>query len=471
MTTTLEVRTRFVHPGPRTGETLMRPIDRRHFLQDTAALAAAIAALPAGVTRAGEGEADAEAKATAANAKPAGPNEVVRVAVIGVRGRGMEHISGFGNLKDARITTICDVDLNVTDKAKKAVASKSGHEPKVVQDLRRVLDDKEIDAISIATPNHWHALATIWGCQAGKDVYVEKPVSHNVSEGRRMVEAARKYEKIVQTGTQCRSQKGIQDAMAFLRSGKLGTIYMAKGLCYKPRGSIGHKADAPVPEGVDYDLWVGPAPMRPFNPNRFHYNWHWFWDTGNGDLGNQGIHQMDLARWGLGKSELPRAVQASGGRFGYTDDGQTPNTLSVAFDYDDCQLQFEVRGLITNDEAKVKIGDIFYGTEGILAITSYQDWQVYFGPKLEKGPGGHGGGDHFANFLEAVKTRDPKILNADIEEGHLSSAYCHLGNIAYKLGRKLHVNPSSETFVNDSEADAMLTREYRAPFIVPAKIG
>src|SRR5262249_35902358 len=361
--------------------------------------------------------------------------------------------------------TICDIDLNVTGPAQKAIAKHYGSEPKVVQDIRRVLDDKSVDVISIATPNHWHALATIWACQAGKDVYVEKPVSHNVSEGRRMVEAARKYERIVQTGTQCRSHQGIQDAMAFLHSGKLGHVYMAKGLCYKPRGSIGHKADAPVPQGVDYDIWLGPAPQRPFNPNRFHYNWHWFWDYGNDDLGNQGIHQMDLARWGLGKSELPKAVVASGGRFGYSDDGQTPNTLHVSYEFDDCELQFEVRGLLTNDEAKVKIGDIFYGTEGILAVTSYTDWQTYFGPKLEKGPHGTGGGDHFANFVKAVRARDHKLLTADIEEGHLSSAYCHLGNIAYRLGRKLHINPSTESFVNDHEADAMLTREYRAPFI------
>jgi predicted dehydrogenase len=287
-----------------------------------------------------------------------------------------------------------------------------------------------------------------------------------------MVEAARKYGKVVQAGTQCRSHKGIQDAIAFLRSGELGQVYMAKGLCYKWRPSIGHKDDAPVPAGVDYNVWLGPAPERPFNPNRFHYNWHWFWDTGNGDLGNQGIHQMDLARWGLGKNELPKTVMASGGRFGYKDDGQTPNTQSVVFEFDDCELQFEVRGLQTNDEAKVKIGDIFYGTKGILAITSYTDWQTFLGQdkELKPGPGGKGGGDHFDNFIQAVKSRDVQSLNGDIEEGHLSSAYCHLGNIAYRLGRKLHINPSSESFVNDPEADAMLTREYRAPFVVPSKV-
>jgi predicted dehydrogenase len=382
----------------------------------------------------------------------------------------MEHIQGWGDQKNARITTLCDVDKNVIGSAMKAVTSLYGAEPKFEQDLRRVFDDPNVDAVSIATPNHWHALATIWACQAGKDVYVEKPVSHNVREGRRMVEAARKYGRIVQTGTQCRSHKGIQDVMAFLHSGRLGTVYMARGLCFKPRGSIGHKEDGPVPEGLDYNLWTGPAEMLPFNPNRLHYNWHWFWNTGNGDLGNQGIHQMDLARWGLGKSTFPRAVQASGGRLGYKDDGETPNTLLVAMDYDDCMLQFEVRGLPSNDERKVKIGVLFYGTEGVLAITSYTDWQTYLGAKGEKGPSGAGGGDHFANFLDAVQTRDAKKLYADIEEGHVSSALCHLGNIAFRVGRKLTVDPATESFVSDAEADRLLTRQYRPPFVVPERV-
>jgi predicted dehydrogenase len=442
----------------------MRSSSRRYFLRESAAVAAALAAVQKVPASGSPGDDDDT------GAKPAGPNDTLRVAVCGVNGRGKEHIQGWSRLKDARITTICDIDLNVVGRPASSVEKRYGSAPKIEQDIRRVLDDKSIDAVSIATPNHWHALATIWACQAGKDVYVEKPVSHNVSEGRRMVEAARKYQRIVQTGTQCRSHKGIQDAMAFLHEGKLGQVYMAKGLCYKPRGSIGKKADGPVPSGVDYNIWQGPAPEHSFNPNRFHYNWHWFWDYGNGDLGNQGIHQMDLARWGLNKHELPKAVMASGGRFGYSDQGETPNTLHVSFEFDDCDLQFEVRGLYTNAESSVKIGDIFYGTEGILAISSYQDWQVFLGPKLEKGPGGKGEGDHFANFVKAVRSRDHKHLNADIEEGHLSSAYCHLGNIAYRLGRKLHVNPSTESFVNDSEADAMLTRDYRAPFVVPARI-
>jgi len=445
----------------------MRLPDRRRFLHDTAALAAALVALPAGLTRARDHEdsglSETEGKAISAN-------DILRVGVVGVHGRGMEHIEGFGHLKDVRITAICDIDQNVIGSAKHEIEQLYGNSPRYYQDIRRLLDDKEIDAISVATTNHWHALATIWACQAGKDVYVEKPVSHNVTEGRRMVEVARKQNRIVQTGTQLRSHKGMQDAMAFIHSGQLGKVYMAKGLCYKPRGSIGHKPDGPVPAGVDYNLWLGPAPERPFNPNRFHYNWHWFWDYGNGDLGNQGIHQMDVARWGLNKHEFPKAVLASGGRFGCSDDGQTPNTLHVSYEFDDCELQFEVRGLATNDELEVKIGDIFYGTEGILAVTSYINWQTYLGPKLEKGPGGTGGGDHFANFVKAVKSRDHTLLAADIEEGHLSSAYCHLGNIAYRLGRKLYINPANESFIADPEADSLLTRKYRQPFVVPAKV-
>jgi predicted dehydrogenase len=442
----------------------MSVMGRRQFLHDSAAVAAAVAAIQTNASRA-----DAADEAAPAG-KKTGPNDTIRAAVIGVKGRGKSHIEGLGKIDGVKVTTLCDVDLNVAGDVSQRFSSKNGQDYAIVQDLRRVMEDKNIDVVSIATPNHWHALATIWAVQAGKDVYVEKPVSHNVSEGRRMVEAARKYGKVVQTGTQCRSHQGIVDAVEFLRAGKLGHVYMAKGLCYKARGSIGHKSDAAVPKGVDYNVWLGPAPERPFNPNRFHYNWHWFWDYGNGDLGNQGIHQMDLARWGLGKKEFPKTVIASGGRYGYSDDGQTPNTELVAFEYDDCELQFEVRGLPTNSEMNVKIGDIFYGTEGLLAMTSYTDWYTLLGPKLEPGPRGTGGGNHFANFIKAVRARDHKLLNADIEEGHQSSAFCHLGNIAYRLGRKLHINPSTESFVNDSEADAMLTREYRAPFVVPSKV-
>ncbi len=377
----------------------MEPIKRRDFFRNSAAYAAALASLQA-ARPAPAAEDDPPATKSSAN-------DALNVAVVGVHGRGLEHIGGFGKLKDANIVAVCDVDENIIGPAQTMISLKQGKPAKYYQDIRKLLDDKSIDAISIATPNHWHALAAIWACQSGKDVYVEKPVSHNVVEGRRIVEAARKYNKIVQTGTQCRSHQGIKDAMKFLHEGGLGKVYLARGLCYKPRGSIGHKADAAVPKGVDYNLWLGPAPERPFNPNRFHYEWHWNWDYGNGDLGNQGIHQMDLARWGLNKNEFPKSVQASGGRFGYSDDGQTPNTLSTAFEFDDCMLEFEVRGLPTNSESGVKVGDLFYGPEGFLAITSYTDWQSFLGPKLEKGPGGRGGGDHFGNFVKAVKRETP----------------------------------------------------------------
>ena len=351
------------------------------------------------------------------------------------------------------------------------MVKRGASEPKLVTDLRRIFDDKDIDAVSIATPNHWHALADDLGLPGGQG-----RLRREAGQPQRLRRAADgRGRPQVRPGrpdghADAGATRAIEDAIEFLRSGKLGKVYMAKGLCYKPRGSIGHKADAPVPPGVDYNLWLGPAPERPFNPNRFHYNWHWFWDYGNGDLGNQGIHQMDIARWGLGKSELAQVRAGVGGRFGYDDDGETPNTELVAFEFDDCQLQFEVRGLPTNDEAGVRVGNLFYGTEGVLAITSYTSWHTLLGPKLEKGPGGKGGGDHFANFVQAVKSRDAKSLNADIEEGHLSSAYCHLGNIAYRLGRKLQIDPSTESFVNDSEADTHLTREYRDPFVVPTQV-
>ncbi len=445
----------------------MSPHDRRDFLKNSAALSTALAGLTAEGARL---KAADDATPADNSAKKAGANDVLRVAVVGVRGRGMDHVGGFLKQSDCKIVAICDADSSVTGKAKKAIGDKYGSEPKYYQDVRKLLENKDIDIVSFATPNHWHALGTIWACQAGKDVYVEKPVSHNVSEGRRMVEAARKYNRIVQTGTQCRSHRGIQSAMEFLHSGKLGQVFLAKGLCYKRRDSIGNQPDSTPPESLAYDLWTGPAEMKPFNANRLHYNWHWYWNTGNGDLGNQGIHQMDLARWGLNKNEFPKSVMSSGGRLGYKDQGETPNTQFVAFEYDDALLQFEVRGRDTNDELGVRVGDIFYGTEGVLAITSYTNWQAYMGSKLTPGATGSGGGDHYRNFVDAVRARDHKKLNADIEQGHLSSAYCHLGNISYRLGRKLTINPATESFVNDSEADGMLTRAYRKGFEVPVKV-
>ena len=411
----------------------------------------------------------AAALALGSGARAAGPNDALRLAVIGVRGRGQEHVSAFSGRKDCVVAALCDVDPAQFKKPADAINARTGRSPALLADFRRALDDPNIDAVSIATPNHWHALAAVWACQAGKDVYVEKPVSQNVSEGRKIVEAAAKYGRIVQAGTQNRSSAGVAEAVAFLRSGKLGNIYLARGLCFKPRGSIGIKPDAPVPAGVDYNLWLGPAPERPFNPNRFHYEWHWNWDYGNGDLGNQGIHQMDVARWGLGKQTLPTHVQSSGGRYGYKDDGQTPNTQVSTYRWDDCMLEFEVRGLPTNAEREIKVGNLFFGTEGYLAINGDR-WSTYMGQKEEPGPSGKGGGDHFGNFVDAVKARKPELLHAPVVEGHLSSALCHLGNISYRLGRALAVDPATETLGKDAEANAMLSRDYRSPFSMPARV-
>jgi predicted dehydrogenase len=427
----------------------MRGVNRRTFLASAGSGTAALA-LGSGV-------------------KAAGANDQIRVAVIGIRSRGQSHIDAFTQNKATSVVALCDVDSRLFSGSAKTVEDRTGKAPALVTDLRRIMDDKNIDVVTIATPNHWHALAAVWACQAGKDVYVEKPVSHNVSEGRKIADAAKKYDRLVQTGTQNRSSKGVIEAMDFLHSGKLGKVYLSKGLCYKPRGSIGIKADAVVPEGVDYNIWQGPAPEQPFNPNRFHYEWHWNWNYGNGDLGNQGIHQMDLARWGLNKNELPIHIVASGGRYGYKDDGQTPNTQIASYKYDDCMLEFEVRGLPTNAESGIKIGNLFYGTEGVLVLNEGK-WQTFFGHKNEPGPSGQGGGDHFGNFVQALQSRKREMLHAEVTEGHLSSALCHLGNISYRLGRALKLDPKTETFLNDKEADAMLTREYRSPFTMPDKV-
>jgi len=410
-----------------------------------------------------------------------GANDRVNVAVIGVRGRGREHMEQFAKNPGSCVAALCDVDTRENERALDALLKWQAPRPKIYRDLRKLLEDKDVDAVSIATCNHWHALATIWACQAGKDVYVEKPASHNVWEGRRMVEAARKYNRIVQTGMQSRSIAHKKRAVELLRQGAIGKVYMAKGLCFKRRQSIGRGADAPVPAGVDYDLWRGPAPMRSFNPNRFHYNWHWFWDTGNGDIGNQGVHEMDIARWGLGKTSLPKRVFSTGAKFVYDDDQETPNTQIATFDYGDCQMVFEVRGLLTGGEGSIAldggnfIGNLFFGSDGTMSV-DLQGFQIYKGQKRElvekmdfAEPRRWDTAPHVANFLAAVRSRRTSDLTADIEEGHLSAALCHLANASYRTGRVLDFDPKTETFGNDREANSYLSRDYRKPFAVLAK--
>jgi predicted dehydrogenase len=411
-----------------------------------------------------------------------GANDRINVAVVGVRSRGRRHIELIGKRPDARVAAVCDIDTAHSERAVQLASKIQGSKPKTYRDLRQLLEDKEVDAVSIATCNHWHALATIWACQAGKDVYVEKPASHNVWEGRRMVEAARKYNRVVQVGMQSRSIQHKRRAIQLLRQGVIGKVYMAKGLCYKRRQSIGKKPDGPVPPGVDYDIWLGPAPMRPFNSNRFHYNWHWFWDTGNGDIGNQGVHEMDVARWGLNKNTLPKKVHSSGGKFVYDDDQETPNTQLATFEYDDCRLVFEVRGLLTGGESSISydgknfIGNLFFGSEGFMSLDQ-RGFQIYRGEgreltqKMEYAePRIWATAPLVANFIEAVRSRKHAHLTADILEGHLSAALCHMANISYRTGRKLTFDPSSETFPGDEEANQYVARKYREPYVVPAQV-
>ncbi len=491
---------------------------RREFLEQSM-LSAAAAAVAAGSWSTAAGRAMAE-EATKSGSDS--PNEKLGVAIIGAGGRGAHsHLPIYARLPDTEILWIVDPDESRGQTAAKDAAKKQGREPKFARDLREALADPAVDVVSIATPHHWHSLAAIWAMQAGKDVYVEKPVSHNVSEGRRCVEAARKYNKICQTGTQCRSMPGMRDAMEYLHQGNLGEVKLARGLCYKERKSIGPRGVYPVPAGVDYSLWLGPAPDAPITRRQFHYDWHWQWPYGNGDLGNQGVHQMDIARWGLGEPGLSRRVVSYGGRVGYEepDAGDTPNTQVVMHDYGDKTLIFEVRGLETGPfkKTQARVGVIFEGADGMsLVIPSYDMGIVYdkSGQEVKRFTGKQDEAQHFVNFLDAVRSRKAADLNADILEGHMSAALCHLGNISYVLGQpaaigeveqglpdigggaahetferaKVHLDendvdpkvklqlgavlkfdPIREEFVENAAANELLTRQYREPFVVPAK--
>jgi predicted dehydrogenase len=420
-----------------------------------------------------------------------GANDRINMSVIGVRGQGFAHLRRWASMAavdNVYIKTICDIDENLWAERVTAIEEIQGEKPGTEFDLRKVYDDKDIDAVSIASPNHWHALATIWGVQAGKHVYIEKPSNHNVWEGRKMIEAAEKYDRIVQVGFQNRSIENVRKAMQFLHDGGLGDVYMARGLCFKPRDSFGQTADGEVPEGIHYDLWVGPAAMYPYNEKKFHYNWHWFWDTGNGDIGNQGPHQWDIARWGMNKNEHPVKISSSGGYYKWTDCPQeTANTQTAVMEYADGKImQFEVRGLYTagEDSMSVKIGNLFYGTEGWMEING-SDWKTYMGRKGEPGPSSDkpaeegedlgylaapGGGGHYMNFIAAVRSGKKSDLTCPVEEGVISSDLPLLANISYRLGRDLSFDGKNEKFVNDPEADKMLTREYRAPYTIDNNI-
>ncbi|MDZ4802203.1 MAG: Gfo/Idh/MocA family oxidoreductase [Bryobacteraceae bacterium] len=409
-----------------------------------------------------------------------GANDRIPVVVVGLGGRGRAHMQEMGGLPEAEIIGLCDVNQAAVERGQALVTKANGGKtPKGYDDMRKVFDDKDVAAVSMPLPNHWHALATIWACQAGKDVYIEKPACHNIYEGRKMVEAARKYKRMVQVGSQSRSIPHKMKAIKMVHEGAIGKVYGARGLCFKGRESIGHKPDAATPAGLDWDKFLGPAPMRPFNELRFAYNWHWFWDTGNGDIGNQGVHEMDIARWGLGV-DLPTKITSTGGRYVWNDDGETPNTQIAHFDYGDKELTFEVRNVSYTNEGQMGmtetnvVGDLFFGSEGTLAVNG-RGFQLYKGQKREKvlDEKAERGSDtklHMANFLAACRSRDYKDLHAEVEIGVLSADMCHLANIAYRVGQSVHFDPKAEKFFGDSAADRLTTRDYRKGYVVPGKV-
>jgi predicted dehydrogenase len=467
---------------------------------------------------------------TKASGRVLGANDRVRIAMAGVNSRGREHLQHLCGLKNVEIAYLVDPDTRTFEMASEIVKRHGGGAPRCVQDLRKALDDKEIDAVSIAAPNHWHTLLAIWACRAGKDVYVEKPCSHTLLEGRKLVEAARKYDRIVQHGTQSRSDPNWITEAAAVRSGKYGKLLVAYGYASKTRRSIGFKPAKQPPAELDFDLWLGPAPQQPYHENIVHYNWHWFWDFGNGEIGNQGVHQMDIARWAMPEGAAPKGVVSLGGRFGYKDQGQTPNTQLTIIDFGGPKLFFEDRGLV-NDKT-MKVANEFYTDEGVVKQGKFfrkgkregeplaggaEDLGQHVGlsGKVKKGAAGAAPSDptqaHFANFIDCVRSRKRENLHAEIIEGHRSAMLCHLGNIsyqlgteapfadpieafagdasaseawgsmkqhlvdagvkldgaAYRLGRRLAFDAQAERFVGDEEANRMLTRSYRAPYVVP----
>ena len=479
---------------------------RRQFIQRTLAAAAT-------VTVAG----------TKSSGQVVGANEAIRVAVAGLNGRGSAHISAYVGMPNVRISHLVDPDTRTYASKVRQIQQRSGMAPETASDIRRVLEDRNLTAVSIATPNHWHALMTVWAAQAGKHVYVEKPMSHNVKEGRIAVEMARRHNVIVQHGTQSRSSGNWQHAVELAKSGQLGRLLVSRGLCYKRRdnasGMVPSVNRVAAPAELDFNIWLGPAAQRDYHENLVHYRWHWFWDFGNGDVGNQGVHQMDIARWAIPNATFPRSVVSVGGRFGPSDRGETPNTQISVYDYGETQLIFEVRGLQTSEYRGQGVGNIFHCEEGTIAGNRFFPRGSDEGqplPRLNREvPRRPGGGDHFGNFIAAVRSGRREDLNAEILEGHYSSALCHLGNVSYRLGesapfnprtrafgdnreavetlermeehlrergvmldgatyrvgRKLDLDPRTESVVNNAEANRLLFREYRAPFVVPERVG
>jgi predicted dehydrogenase len=437
------------------------------------------------------------AATAAAASRVWGANDKINVAIVGLGGRGGNHVSIYSRLPETRIAALCDVNQEARERAAATVLRTTNEKPKEVEDMRDAFADKGVDVVSIATPNHWHALATIWACKAGKDVYCEKPACYNIYEGQRMLQVAHETKRMVQIGSQHRSTPFKMKAFDALKGGLIGKIYLAKGLCFKRRQSIGRVPDSETPKGLNWDLFLGPAPMRPFNQSRYKYNWHWFWDTGNGDIGNQGVHEIGMCRWALGDPEWPKAAFAMGGKYAYDDDQETPNTLLASYDYGGREIVFEVRGLMTGAEGapsrrvtaqvqpagaagaapprppiNVMIGNLFYGTEGWAAMSD-QGFQAYKGDsseiildeRPERGPGGDGTSLHMQNFLAACRSRNEKDLHDGIANAYLSASLCHLANISFRTGHRLALEAGPK-FAGDPAANKLLTRDYRKPYVV-----
>jgi predicted dehydrogenase len=463
----------------------------------------------------------------AASRRVPGANDAVRVGVAGLRSKGAAHVELFRSIPGVRIAGLCDPDRDILDRELQKCRD-AGETVPGFADVRALLDRKDVDAVVVAAPNHWHSLITVWACQAGKDVYVEKPVSHNLWEGRRAADAAVRYGRIVQAGLQGRSDDGLAEAFDVLRKGELGPIRLARGFCYKRRESIGTAGGPrPIPPSVDYDLWTGPAPLGPLMRRELHYDWHWFWDFGNGDLGNQGCHELDMCRWALGQPGLPKSAFSIGGRFGYADDGQTPNTQIVYFDYRPAPILFEVRGLPRktgdtgmDDCRGVRIGVVIECEHGYFAGGMGGGWTYdNDGGKLRQFAG-DGGAGHAAGFIRAVRSRDASALAAPVLEGHVSAGLHHVAEISQRLGTAtpfegiekaveampavagavagmkkhlsdngvdpasvqpglgpaLEIDPGGERFISSapfdlgSWANGMLTRNYRPPFVVPSDV-
>ena len=392
------------------------------------------------------------------------PNEKVVVAIIGCNGRGMAHINGYLPLPNAEIGYICDVDSRAVEKGIALVAKKQQRRPQGVKDFRTILDKPDVDAVSIATPDHWHAPATILACAAGKHVYVEKPGSHNLRESELMVAAARKYKRVVQMGNQRRSWPWVIESIGALHAGELGKVSFARGWYTNHRASIGHGKPAPVPEWLDYSLWQGPAPERPFQDNIIHYNWHWFWNWGTGELGNNGVHFLDLARWGLGV-ELPRRVTCGGNRYFYKDDWETPDTIITTFDFGDKGIAWEGQSCAPRGFEGATVGVNFYGEKGCMAMAGSNCTIFDLNNKVVREIKGKREGlfdfdsIHFANFLDGI--REGKELRAEIAEGQKSTVLCHLGNIAWRTGHTVNFDPKARKIVGDDAASALSSRTYR----------